>query len=305
MKTLTHKNRSTLHSMTTPATHTTDNAPSGSKSWVERLLSLFGNQTEQYPELQELLSSHDHDGEPLGEEARAFILAALEFNSLTAEEMCIPRGDVVFLRESFSFEECMEVFNSSRHSRLPVCRESLDDLVGFITLKDMLPHVGNPAAFSLKAAMRPCTFVPENLTLDKTLKIMRKNKVQMAMVLDEYGGTSGLITLKDILECLVGDIEDEHEQAESRNGLELMPGGAYDVDPRMELEELEEKLGITMGEPEEERDYETIGGLVLNIAGRVPQKGEKFKLTNGVRLIVLEADGRRIQRLQLVPKKHA
>jgi CBS domain containing-hemolysin-like protein len=212
----------------------------------------------------------------------------------------VPRADIVTVEAGMTFDEVIEVFKVSGHSRLPIIRGDRDDVIGFITLKDIIRLIGNDDAFDLRKLARPCTFVPDTQSIAHVLQEMRRSKVQMAMVLDEYGGTAGLITLKDILEHLVGDIEDENDDEEPTLFIP-MPGGRYQLDPRMTIEEIQDRLKMSFetDEEEEERDFETVGGLILNLARHVPEVGESFTLNNGCSFKVLEADARRILKLEL------
>lgn len=274
------------------------------KSILRRIRTLIGGWDERDEELMELVNAReDMDKPPLSPEEKALVAAALEFSTRTAEAVSIPRADMVTLSKDDSYQEVIAVFSDCQHSRLPVIRDDLDNVIGFITLKDVIRFVGKEDSFSLKKNLRPCTFVPDNLSITKVLEAMRHDRVQLAIVVDEYGGTAGLITLKDIIEVLVGEMEDEHETASPQM---LTPVGErkYHLDPRLPIETLEEELNIKFAllnnsGNELERDFETAGGLVLTLARKVPEKGERFSSGNGYIFTVLETDGRRLQKLEV------
>lgn len=269
--------------------------------WVKQF---FSRSNDRDGDLIELVSAREeHSDKPLSVEEKALVAAALEFSHQTADSASIPRADIVAVSADATFDDIIRIFAERQHSRLPVIRENLDDIIGFITLKDMIRHVHSKKRFSLEKSLRPCTFVPDNLSAPKVLEIMRKEKVQMAIVVDEYGGTAGLVTLKDIIEVLIGEMEDEHETATPEMLTEISADKII-IDPRLPLEDLEEHLntefllvdsnGFTV-----ERDFETVGGLIFALARRVPEVGETFATGNGYTLTVTEGDGRRLQKIEL------
>lgn len=278
------------------------------RSWWRSLFGKLSNARADMDEhIRELVEDRDEPEEPLTDDEKQIIRAALRFSKITAEYLSIPRSDIVTVREDSTFDEIAAIFTASGHSRLPVIREDVDDIIGFINIKDLLRHLVEKKRFDLKKALHPCTFVPETLNVSKVLEEMRKQRVQMAIVVDEYGGTAGLITLTDIIEHLVGDLEDEHDRDEPLMMIPL-PNGRYRLDPRMDIDELEERLGTHLTVPDpvdaaeftpETRDFETVGGLVLSIAHRVPEVGEVFPLAHGYSLKVVESDSRRLKTLEL------
>lgn len=265
---------------------------------------LFGKGTAQKvgEEIQTLIEERDDAGESLSEDERELIASALKFGDIDADTVCVPRSDIVAVQRHSSFEEVLKVFKDSELSRLPVYGKDLDEIVGFVTLKDMVRYFGRSEDFELRKAARPCCFVPDSLMLPQVLEEMRKRKVQLAVVVDEYGGTAGLITGKDILEQLIGDIEDENEKEVAKEHVQYLSKGRFRVDPRMEIDDFsdeeKEKLGIAA-----EGDYDTLSGYLLEIIGRMPEKGEHITLPTGHEIIVNVADGRRIRQVTFVPKE--
>lgn len=250
-------------------------------------------------DLQDLIESREEE-EPLTEEEKMLITSVLEFGSITAGDACVPRSDIVYLSRKDDYKTVVNMFKETGYSRLPVCGKDLDEVVGFVTLKDMIQYFDDESSFELKRVMRPCTFVPESLAIPSVLDEMRNRTVQVAIVVDEYGGTEGLITVKDIMEELVGDLDDENEQENSSYGVVELVGGRLQLDARMEIEDMDEKLLQSLGASDHE-DYETLGGFVLDFCGKVPSEGEQLELPTGSTLIVTKSDGRRIQKLTFIP----
>lgn len=262
---------------------------------------LFKKDAEQ--ELHELIESRD-DEEPLSVEEIGLISAVLKFSGITSGMACVPRSDIVYLSKKDDYQTVVSIFKESGYSRLPVCAKDLDEVVGFVTLKDMIQHLDSETTFDLKKVMRPCTFVPETLAIPSVLDEMRNRTVQVAIVVDEYGGTEGLITVKDIMEELVGDLDDENEQDSDADTIVELVGGRLQLDARMEIEDMEtflrEGLGASL-----EGEYETLGGFVLDLSGKVPAEGEQIELSTGSALIIEKADGRRVKKLTYIPKMSA
>ncbi len=274
-----------------------------SPSIFTKVFSLFSSRNKYIgEEVQTLLEEREENNEPLTEEEHSLMAAALQFYKMEANDVSIPRSDIIFLNIDDDFEKTLAVFKESRHSRLPVCGKDSDDVLGFITLKDMIQHIGNEKNFKLRKVMRPCTFVPDTSSVSYILKEMQKSRRQIAITVDEYGGTSGLITLKDILENLVGDIDDENDKDDKLMIMPL-PGNKYRVDPRIEIDDLQTRLNkpLFVEIDGEAVNFDTLGGLVLHLAGRVPESGEVFKSGTGLLYKVLESDGRRIHRIEILP----
>ena len=250
-------------------------------------------------EFKALMDDHDEAKDTLSDDEKDLISAVLDFDDVTAEQACIPRSEIIYIKASDTFSTIWETFATSRHTRLPVCGDDLDDVKGFITLKDVIPHAQtNGKNFALATTMRQAVFVPASMTLPDVLRIIRTSRSALVLVADEYGGTTGLLTLKDIIEELVGDLDDEHAPT---GPVQLIPLGnnTYSVDPRADLEDLADQLKQDALRPHDESPVDTLGGLVLKEAGRVPVVGEEFTLPGEVTAKVLESDGRRIQRLSL------
>ena len=233
--------------------------------------------------------------EILEAEEREMISRILDLSDKVAREVMIPRTDMVCLEVSTHEEEALRTAIESRHSRIPVYEETIDHIIGILTVKDMLDYWAEGKPIDLRALVtdRPPFFTPESKKISDLLRDLRANKQHMAIVVDEYGGTAGLVTLEDIIEEIVGEIQDEYDFDEQE---ECIPLGenTYSVDARMNLDDLNERLGTQF----ESDNVDTIGGFVVDRLGKVPKQGRQFSY-QGLEFTVLEADERRIHRIRI------
>jgi magnesium and cobalt transporter len=233
----------------------------------------------------------------LNRHERLLIQNILRLRETTADDVMVPRADIVAMRADLTLEQTIEQIRGDGHSRLPVYREQLDDIIGMIHVKDVFAYVGRPEAFSLEAILRmPLMVAPRVRVLDLMLQ-MRQQRVHMALVVDEYGGIDGLVTIEDLVETITGDIADEHDDLEAPMVTER-PDGAIDLNARLPVEDFEKRMGPILSEDERDADIDTVGGLVFTLAGRVPAKGEVISHPSGLEFRILEADARRIRRLR-------
>jgi magnesium and cobalt transporter len=233
----------------------------------------------------------------LNPQERALIANVLRLREITADDVMVPRPDIIAMRADVSLQEALDQIRREGHSRMPVFRAHLDDLLGMVHIKDVFAFTGRPENFSVESILRkPRMVAPQIGVLDLLLQ-MRQTRTHLALVVDEYGGIDGLVTIEDLVETIVGDIADEHDEIEGPMLVER-PDGALDINARLPVEEFEAKLGAVLSADEREADIETVGGLVFNLAGRVPTKGEIVPHPSGIEFLVLEADARRIRRLR-------
>src|ERR1700722_3677438 len=274
-------------------------------SLLDRLRHMLGRQPEHslresIAELvQEAADEQPQAGEQpeLDRQERALIANILRLRETTADDVMLPRADIVAMRVDVTLEQALQQIRTEGHSRLPVYREQLDDIIGMVHIKDVFAYVGRPEAFSLEAILRkPLMVAPQMPVLDLLLQ-MRQQRMHLALVIDEYGGVDGLVTIEDLVETIVGDIADEHDEVQAAMVVER-PDGTLDVNARLPVEEFEHRMGPVLSEDERDADIETVGGLVFNLAGRVPAKGEIIPHPSGIEFLVLEADARRIRRLR-------
>ncbi len=250
---------------------------------------------------EEILAAVEDQETPkhLDPDEKEWIENIVEFKDMTASAVMTPRTDMVCLEIQTPLSEALALATKEGHSRLPVYKERLDVIVGIFYVKDILPHVLSKEDFlatvPLEKLVRSPYFIPETKKIPDLLREFRARRLHMAIVLDEYGGTAGLVTIEDILEEIVGEIEDEFDSGEEELFRILEEGKKADVDARAHVREVNEVLGT--GIPEDE-DYETIGGFVCSILGRIPAKNETF-VRDGMRFKVLEAGERSVGKLRI------
>jgi len=242
--------------------------------------------------------SHSNGTVPeLDRQERALIANVLRLRGKSADDVMVPRADIIAMPVDVTLEQALDQIRREGHSRLPVYREQLDEIVGMVHIKDVFSYVGRPDAFNLEALLRlPLMVAPQVPVLDLLLQ-MRQARMHLALVVDEYGGIDGLLTIEDLVEEIVGDIADEHDEVEVPMIVERLDG-ALDLDARLSIEDFETRLGQTLTEEEREADIDTVGGLVFTLAGRVPARGEVISHASGLEFRILDADARRIRRLR-------
>lgn len=284
----------------------TSNAPNhhSNKSLTLRLLSrirqMFNTQGDVARAVGSMLERNVNTNKVLSESEKRHLAAAMAFHQKTVDEISIPRSDLVFLELHDNFKTVVKIFHDTKHASLPVMRGTPDDVVGYAHLTDIVGYIGKEKDFALHTLLRPCIYIPETVTLDDALKEFRNTKSTMAIVVDEYGGTSGLVTLRSIAAEIVGEVGD-HNHPEQLLMIPL-PGGRYQVDPRTPVDYLCERLGgLTLPTYDADGGYDTIGGMVLAMARRFPKADEVFDLRNGHSIKVIEVASRRITKLQLIP----
>jgi len=258
--------------------------------------------------IEEAIDEHQDEGaspDDLDLAERAMLRNMLHLSDCKVDDIAVPRADIIALEESADFLSIVRAFREAGHSRLPVYRGSLDDVCGMLHVKDVYAVLADrldaaadyPSASSL---VRSVLFVPPGKPVIDVLTDMRRERTHMAIVVDEYGGTDGLVTIEDIMEEIVGDIEDEHDD-EVQSLLVAREDGSYDADARLPLEDLEEGLKTVFADDEIGDDVDTLGGLAFMLADRVPAIGEQLQHPNGWILEITASDSRRVERLILHP----
>ena len=253
--------------------------------------------------LEEVIEESDRKEPALSLQERVMLSNLLSFGELKVSDVMLPRAQIVAADEDTPLAELMSLFREAKHSRLPVYRENLDDPTGLVHVKDVLALLEPNGAddYRLTSAKiarirRPILFVPPSMrALDLLLK-MQASHTHLALVIDEYGGTDGLVSIEDIIEEIVGDIADEHD--EEAPALKRDEDG-FVADARVELEDFKSETGIDLATSEADEDVDSLGGLVASLVGRVPQRGEIIAHPSGYEFEVLEADPRRIKRLRI------
>jgi CBS domain containing-hemolysin-like protein len=298
--------------------------------WYDRFLIRLGLKPRDSirHDLEDVLSEVTEDAD-FSPQERAMLKNVLGFHRLRVEDVMVPRADIIAVESDIRLGDLLNMFRTAGHSRLPVYGDTLDDPKGMVHIRDFLDFIAMRAddrtarrrrdsdpppvapsliridlAMSLNEAqiLRPVLFVPRSMPALDLLVRMQATRTHMALVIDEYGGTDGLVSIEDLVEMVVGDIEDEHDDATTLAVTEG-PDGTYIADARASLEEINEILGIDLSGEEDAEDIDTIGGLIVTIAGRVPARGEIVGGPANLEFEVLDADPRRIKRLRILRRQ--
>ena len=260
---------------------------------LERLSAFLIREPEDREELLALLHGA-FERRLLDADALSIIEGALQVSEMTVRDIMIPRAQMDVVSIDDEPDQFIPFVLETRHSRFPVVGENKDDVVGILLAKELLNYYANPESFNLRDTLRPAVFVPESKRLNVLLRDFRANRNHIAIVVDEYGGVSGLVTIEDVLEQIVGDIEDEYDFDEAEDNIIPEAGGRYRVKAQTEIADFNEMLGAAFSDEE----FHTIGGLVLQAFGRLPSRGEATTIGN-FRFKVVRADSRRIYTLQV------
>ena len=280
----------------------------GSRLWRGMRALIFGDdgETTLRDQIEEAID--DAEGErpisgDLSPHERQMLRNLLHFGDRTAGEVAVTRGDMIAIPDTISFDELGAAFADAGHSRLPVYANSLDHVVGMIHIKDVFVAARDPAIDrTISALLRTPLFVPESMGVLELLARMRAERMHLAIIVDEFGGTEGLVTIEDVVEEIVGEIEDEHDEEEI-SSLVMLEDGVWEADARIELDELARTVDPRLASKDDEVD--TLGGLVFLLAGHIPAEGECVQHPSGWRLEALDSDSRRIIRVRLhAPEKH-
>ena len=268
-------------------------SPDDKPTLLERLSAFLTREPEDRDELIALMRGA-FERRLLDADALSMIEGVLSVSEATVRDIMIPRAQMDCVSIDDAPPEFMPLIVETKHSRFPVIGESKDDVIGILLAKELLNYYANPEGFSLRETLRPAVFVPESKRLNVLLREFRANRNHIAIVVDEYGGVSGLVTIEDVLEQIVGDIDDEYDFDESEDNVIPEAGGRYRVKAQTEIEDFNAQFGT----PFESEEFATVGGLILKAFGRLPKRGETTML-GGFRFRVLRADSRRLYTLQV------
>src|SRR5947208_3671136 len=271
----------------------------GSLSRLRGLFRLLRRPRGQSETIDALVATAaDELGTPITPQERVLIGNVLKGHGRNAADIMVPRVDVVALDVDQRFAEVIKCMVEHGHSRVPVYRETLDDVIGFVHVKDVLGPVADRRPIKLSRLLARVLFVAPSVPILDLLVQMRQARTHIAMVVDEFGGIDGLATIEDVIEEIVGEIEDEHDIPDAPSLIER-PDGSVIADARLPIEALEEQHGTRLRPAGDEEAVDTLGGLVFTLAGRVPKRGEIITHPDGIEFEVLDADPRRVKRLRV------
>lgn len=237
--------------------------------------------------------------------------AAERFHLLRVDDVMVPRANIVAIEKTATLKELSKAFRDAGHSRLPVFEDTLDNPIAMVHIKDLMPYLmfdargrtakTYPDRKVIRTIKRQVLYVPPSMLAQDLLRRMQARRIHMAIVVDEYGGTDGLVTIEDLIEPIVGDIEDEHDELNDALKKIVLEGGkiCWDADARMSIDDFETAIGVDFATLDEEEEVDTLGGLVFTLVGRVPERGEIIVHPQGVEMEVIDADPRRVKRLRV------
>ncbi len=266
------------------------------RGWLRTILGGRGDTTLR-DTIEELIEERREAEGSIAADERVLLANILKLRDRTVVDTMVPRADIVAVDIDTTLPELIERMSQEAHSRMPVYRETLDDVVGVVHIKDVLSAVARKTPFQLKDITRDAVIVAPSMPVLDLLLQMRQSRQHMALVVDEFGGIDGLVTIEDLVEEIVGEIEDEHDETEEPM-LVTRPDGTMLADARVPIDDFLSLVGPVLDDGERE-DFDTLGGLVFNLAGRVPSRGELLKHPSGLEFEVVDADPRRIKRLRV------
>ncbi len=282
----------------------------GARIWRGIKALLFREESDQSlrAQLEEVIDEHEDNGSPqleadngdLSHVEREMLRNLLHFSEHDVDDVAVPRGDIIAVAEDAAFNEVVQAFAEHGHSRMPVYRESLDEIIGMIHIKDVFAIIasGQDAPADWTLLMRQPRFVPQSMGVLDLLAEMRATRTHLAVVLDEYSGTDGLVSIEDLVEEIVGEIEDEHDD-EPEALLTPLENGMWDADARAELDDVAKLIDPDLAEVAE--DVDTLGGLAFVLAGEVPEAGKVLPHDSGWKIEIVEGDERRVTKIRLHP----
>ena len=267
------------------------------RTWWDRLGHLFSGEPRNRAELIDELRTAQANG-LLSADTLPMLEGALKVTELSVDDVMVPRVQIVMIAADAPLQDILAAVVESGHSRFPVHGEDKDEILGILLAKDLLKYFGNGADFDIRAILRPAVLIPESMRLNVLLAEFRRSRNHMAMVVDEYGGVAGLITIEDVLEQIVGEIDDEHDDEEEPTQIHAQADGSWLVSALTPIEDFNEEVGATFSDEE----FDTIGGLITAEFGHLPEAGEEAGAGDFL-FHVTEADDRRVQQFR-VTRRH-
>lgn len=271
---------------------------SAGKSWLDRIASIFNAEPQDISDLQDIISEAQTRS-LIDSDTKSMLQGVLEVSNMRARDIMVPRSQMATIDIDDTVADMLPILMENNHSRYPVVNEDKDHIEGILLVKDLLQFALDPNVtdWHLRDLLRPAVIIPESKRVDALLKEFRQKRYHMAIVVDEYGGVSGLVTIEDILEQIVGEIEDEHDD-EEENDIKKMASRVFQVSALTPLDEFNETFNTTF----DEEDADTIGGIVLHAFGHMPSRGESIEL-QGLTFKVSKANSRRLVQLQVIRAK--
>jgi len=269
-----------------------------SRNWFEKITQIFQDTPQDREELVEVLKTAE-ENTLINPELLSMMVGVMHISEMQVRDIMIPRPEMIVIDEEMDFSVMLETVVESGHSRFPVIGDNRDDIEGIILAKDLLHYIAlrekeTDNKFTLKDYLRPAAIIPESKRLDVLLKEFRANRNHMAIIVDEYGGVAGLVTIEDVLEQIVGDIEDEFDIDEDDDNIHQISDNTYNVKSRTEIEEFNDYFNTAISDDE----YDTIGGILMQAFGHMPARGESVEIDD-LRFEIVSADTRRIKLLRV------
>ena len=279
------------------STHDEQPQKLGLRGWLRRLFGLK-NEADIRGTIEELIEQEETGEIPASKDELVLLRNILNLHGLTVYDIMIPRADIVAVDLGTSLTDLVRIMSEEAHSRIPVYRETLDDIAGMVHIKDLLACWNSESEVILSDIVRSVLFVAPSMPILELLLQMRVSRLHLALVVDEFGGIDGMVTIEDLVEEIVGEIEDEHDEDYTPRMIERADG-TLEADARVPIKDFEDRLGEFLSIEEREEDIDTLGGLVFFLAGRVPSRGEIIPHASGFDFEVLDADPRRIRRIRI------
>ncbi|MAZ04023.1 MAG: magnesium/cobalt efflux protein [Sneathiella sp.] len=282
-----------------PEEPTTQKPSNGVLHVLKRVLGI-GQQSEGSVRstLEELIEEHDDPEQSINASEKLMLTNILSFSELSISDVMVPRADIEAISASSTLDQVVERFKETSHSRMPVFSETLDNVTGMFHIKDLINFWGEKDHGDWQKFRREVLFVPPSMSVPDLLLKMRATHIHMATVVDEYGGIDGLVTIEDLVEEIVGDIEDEHDEQEGPL-IVVAPNGMLEVDARASIEELEALLEVDLLPEDEDEEVDTVGGLVFQLAGQIPARGEIISHSDGLDFEIIDADPRKVKKVRI------
>ena len=273
-------------------------ASRGVRQWLRRLFRMRNGAETLRDTIEELIEQEDVAEEPANGDELVLMRNILNLHGRSVSDVMVPRADIIAVDVKTPLSELVEIMSEEAHSRIPVYRSTLDDVAGMVHIKDVLQCWSAAVTSPLTEIVRRVLFVAPSMPVLELLLQMRVSRVHLALVVDEFGGVDGLVTIEDLVEEIVGEIEDEHDEDVTPVMTER-PDGSLDADARVLVEDFEKWVGPVLKPEERDEDIDTLGGLVAFLAGRVPGKGEVISHASGIEFEIVDADPRRIRRMRV------